>query len=210
MEETITRDLAGLAQALRDEADLCETLDITKPAALMREAAAVIQVDANSGTMDIFAEVTSVGHLADLVDGMRRQLHLLADHWDCEEVYGHGVAEVLRALADGGKHPQLPLLPSEELQADRVRRIEENGPYPGMSVAFERHMGDDQAWTDPHQAGDASLWAAAWKAAKGHAKDHAAVPQNATEPMQKAMQRAVMLRKSMNDVWRAALSELGA
>ncbi|MEY5098924.1 MAG: hypothetical protein RJA36_1643 [Pseudomonadota bacterium] len=36
----------------------------------------------------------------------------------------------------------------------------------------------------------------------------AKVPTNATEPMQKAMQRAVMLRKSMNDVWRAALSEL--
>lgn len=34
------------------------------------------------------------------------------------------------------------------------------------------------------------------------------VPENATEPMQKAMQRAVLLRKSMNDVWRAALSEL--
>lgn len=34
------------------------------------------------------------------------------------------------------------------------------------------------------------------------------VPTNATEPMQKAMQRAVLLRKSMNDVWRAALAEL--
>lgn len=36
----------------------------------------------------------------------------------------------------------------------------------------------------------------------------APLPENATEPMQKAMQRAVMLRKSMNDVWRAALAEL--
>jgi hypothetical protein len=36
------------------------------------------------------------------------------------------------------------------------------------------------------------------------------LPENATEPMQKAMQRAVLLRKSMNDVWRAALSELAA
>lgn len=35
-----------------------------------------------------------------------------------------------------------------------------------------------------------------------------ALPENATEPMQKAMQRAVMLRKSMNDVWRAALVDL--
>ena len=31
---------------------------------------------------------------------------------------------------------------------------------------------------------------------------------NATEPMQRAMQRAVLMRKSMNDVWRAALAEL--
>jgi hypothetical protein len=35
-----------------------------------------------------------------------------------------------------------------------------------------------------------------------------AIPQNATEAMQKAMIRQVMLRKSMNDVWQAALSEL--
>ncbi len=34
------------------------------------------------------------------------------------------------------------------------------------------------------------------------------VPENATEPMQKAMQVAVMLRKSMNDVWRAGLAEV--
>lgn len=34
------------------------------------------------------------------------------------------------------------------------------------------------------------------------------VSANATEAMQKAMQRAVLLRKSMNDVWRAALAEL--
>lgn len=172
-ETPITRDLAGLAQALRDEADLCETLGITNPAALMREAAAVIQVDANSDTMDMFAEVTSVGHLAELVDELRRQLHMLADHWDCEEVRGHGVAETLRELADGGGQPTklLSLIAPDQAQADRVRRIEENGPYPGMSVAFERYMGDDQSWTDPMYTPDASLWAAAWKAATKHAAD---------------------------------------
>jgi hypothetical protein len=35
------------------------------------------------------------------------------------------------------------------------------------------------------------------------------LPENATEPMQRAMQRAVLLRKSMNDVWRSALLEAG-
>jgi hypothetical protein len=43
----------------------------------------------------------------------------------------------------------------------------------------------------------------------GAMEANALLPENATEPMQKAMQRAVMLRKSMNDVWRAALVEAG-
>jgi hypothetical protein len=37
--------------------------------------------------------------------------------------------------------------------------------------------------------------------------DWTLLPHNATEPMQKAMAVAVLLRKSMNDVWRAGLSE---
>ena len=37
----------------------------------------------------------------------------------------------------------------------------------------------------------------------------AMAPQNATEAMQKRKQIAVMLRKSMNEVWRAALAEAG-
>jgi hypothetical protein len=35
------------------------------------------------------------------------------------------------------------------------------------------------------------------------------IPQHATEPMQQVMMRAVLLRKSMGDVWRAALQEAG-
>jgi hypothetical protein len=42
--------------------------------------------------------------------------------------------------------------------------------------------------------------------AAGEAQD---IPQHATEPMQKVMLRAVLLRKSMGDVWRAALQEAG-
>lgn len=49
-----------------------------------------------------------------------------------------------------------------------------------------------------------------WRERAEKAESAATLPEHATEPMQKAMQRAVMLRKSMNDVWRAALSELGA
>ena len=40
-------------------------------------------------------------------------------------------------------------------------------------------------------------------------RNSGALPENATEPMQKAMQRAVLMRKSMNEVWRAAIAEAG-
>jgi hypothetical protein len=88
-------------------------------------------------------------------------------------------------------------------KSERVHALVNAGPWPGMSEAFDAHMGAE-CWVDPAYAPDAATWAAAWKKAKQ------AIPHNATEPMQKAMQSAVMLRKSMNDVWRAALSELGA
>ena len=173
MEEAITRDLQGLVAALYAEADMCEALDITKPAALLREAAAVIQPEANSQTMDMFAEVTSAGHLAALVDNMRMSLHHLADEWeDHEELSGAPCAATLREIAGDHKpHRKLPILPPDEAQADRVRRIEENGPYPGMSIAFERHVGVECAWTDPEHAQEAAMWAAAWKAAIRHAAD---------------------------------------
>lgn len=114
MSDEFTRDLAKLAQALRDEADQCELLGINKPAALLREAAAVIQVDANMQAIDEFAEVTSVGHLSELVDDMRRQLHMLADEWeDHTELDAGPVATTLREIA-GDKPPALPLLPPDE------------------------------------------------------------------------------------------------
>lgn len=49
-------------------------------------------------------------------------------------------------------------------KADRVRAIVDAGPFPGMSEAFDAHMGA-ACWTDPDYAQDAAMWAAAWKAA---------------------------------------------
>ena len=49
-------------------------------------------------------------------------------------------------------------------KADRVHAIVNAGPFPGMSEAFDAHMGA-AVWTDPAYAPDASTWAAAWKAA---------------------------------------------
>lgn len=117
MSDEFTRDLAKLAQALRDEADQCELLGINKPAALLREAAAVIQVDANMQAIDEFAEVTSVGHLSELVDDMRRQLHMLADEWeDHTELDAGPVATTLREIA-GDKPPALPPLRLDQIAA---------------------------------------------------------------------------------------------
>ena len=91
---------------------------------------------------------------------------------DSEVDEGGRVADALRKIAGDEKpHRKLPILPPDDAQADRVRRIEENGPYPGMSLAFERHVGVECAWTDPEHAQEASMWAAAWKAAVRHAAD---------------------------------------
>jgi hypothetical protein len=50
-------------------------------------------------------------------------------------------------------------------KAERVRALVDDGPFPGMSAAFDAHMGAE-CWTDPEYAPDASMWAAAWKAAQ--------------------------------------------
>lgn len=170
MTETITRDLQGLVAAMYAEADMCETLEITKPAALLREAAAVIQPEANSQTMDMFAEVTGAGHLAELVDNLRMSLHHQADEWELhEELCGAPCAARLREIAGDHKpHRKLPILLSDK--AKSVHAIVNAGHFPGMSEAFDAHMGA-ACWTDPEYAPDASMWAAAWKASYRNAAD---------------------------------------
>ena len=49
-------------------------------------------------------------------------------------------------------------------KSERVHALVNDGPCPGMSEAFDAHMGA-ACWTDPAYAPDASMWAAAWKAA---------------------------------------------
>jgi hypothetical protein len=101
-------DTAALIQRLYDEASHCELFGITKPAALLREAAETLQHAANMQAIDEFAEVTSAGHLSELVDDMRRQLHMLADEWeDHTELDAGPVATTLREIA-GDKPPALP------------------------------------------------------------------------------------------------------
>ena len=50
-------------------------------------------------------------------------------------------------------------------KSERVHTLVNTGPWPGMSEAFDAHMGA-ACWTDPDYAPDAATWAAAWKAAK--------------------------------------------
>lgn len=58
-----------------------------------------------------------------------------------------------------------PNQPNEK--AERVRALVNAGTYPGMSEAFDAHMGAP-CWTDPAYAPDASTWASAWRAALQH------------------------------------------
>jgi len=58
-------DTAALIQRLYDEASQCELFGITKPAALLREAAEALQHAANLQAMSEFAEVVTAGHLSD-------------------------------------------------------------------------------------------------------------------------------------------------
>lgn len=50
-------------------------------------------------------------------------------------------------------------------KSKRVHALVNTGPWPGMSEAFDDHMGA-ACWTDTAYAPDAATWAAAWKAAK--------------------------------------------
>ena len=49
-------------------------------------------------------------------------------------------------------------------KSERVHKLVNAGPWPGMSEAFDAHMGAE-CWVDPAYAPDAATWAAAWKAA---------------------------------------------
>lgn len=50
-------------------------------------------------------------------------------------------------------------------KSERVHALVNAGHFPGMSEAFDAHMGA-ACWTDPAYAPDASTWAAAWRASK--------------------------------------------
>jgi hypothetical protein len=53
---------------------------------------------------------------------------------------------------------------SNTTKAGRVHAMVNDGGYPGMSKAFDAHMGAS-CWVDQAYRPDASTWAAAWKAA---------------------------------------------
>lgn len=53
----------ALIQRMYDEAAQCDVFGITKPAALLREAADALQHAANTEAMEEFAEVVTAGHL---------------------------------------------------------------------------------------------------------------------------------------------------
>lgn len=65
--------------------------------------------------------------------------------------------EIARKLTDRGL--------TRLTKPERVHALVNDGPWPGMSEAFDAHMGA-ACWTDPAYRQDAATWAAAWKASK--------------------------------------------
>lgn len=109
-------DLQPLIQRMYEEAEQCDVFGITKPAALLREAADALQHAANMQAMDEFAEVVTAGHLSQAEPLTLDQIGALdagcghgALHWDTR-------VSLVRATerAHGIGHPELPLLPPAE------------------------------------------------------------------------------------------------
>lgn len=110
-----------------------------------------------------------------VVDAIRR---MRAAHVDCHDLtmkaeaflQATHAAEQAQAPAEAG--PVLDAMVEKAWdrfegamdKANRVRSLVNTGHFPGMSDAFNAHMGAD-VWIEPEYAPDASTWAAAWKAA---------------------------------------------
>lgn len=80
---------------------------------------------------------------------------------------GMGVTD--QRVIDAGR-AALAAAEAQPTKAERVHAIVNAGHFPGMSEAFDAHMGA-ACWTDPAYAPDASMWAAAWKASYQRAAD---------------------------------------
>jgi len=158
-------DWPALIQRMYAEAAECDLYGITKPAALLREAAEALQHAANMQAMEEFAEAVTAAHFRgprpltlDQIGALEAGCGHGTLHWDTR-------VSLVRATerAHGIGHPELPLLSVVEKSA-RVHALVNDGDYPGMSEAFDAHMGA-ACWVDPAYRQDAATWAAAWKCA---------------------------------------------
>lgn len=75
-------------------------------------------------------------------------------------------------------------------KAERVHALVNESDFPGMSQAFDDHIGA-AVWTDPAWRSDASLWASAWKKAIAYktksAIEGATAPDNIHSPFNACM-----------------------
>lgn len=109
-------DLRQLIQRMSDEAAECDLYGITKPAAILREAAEALQHAANMQAMDEFGDVVTAGRLREAEPLTLDQIGAL------DAGCGHGVlhwdtrVSLVRATerAHGIGHQKLPLMPDEE------------------------------------------------------------------------------------------------
>jgi hypothetical protein len=106
-------------------------------------------------------------------------------------------AEPLGLRLSEGLGPNAP----EVTKADRVHALANAGPYPGMSEAFDAHMGA-ACWTDPAYAPDASMWAASWKASAAFAYARGAVVAEQVESLRAELARLDAAAKHLyTDDW---------
>lgn len=76
----------------------------------------------------------------------------------------HYAAEQLRVVKLDPPQAKAGSATRSKQKAAAVHALVNAGPFPGMSEAFNAHMGAE-CWTDPAYAPDAAMWAAAWRAA---------------------------------------------
>lgn len=103
---------------------------------------------------------------------LRQAAQAVLDRWDSPQWAWrqHGpTADLMADLRAALAQPPAPTA-QQKAKSDRVHALVNAGPLPGMSEAFDAHMGA-ACWTDPAYAPDAATWAAAWKAAQPATED---------------------------------------
>ena len=128
------------------------------------------------------------------------------------ELGHHPPSCVISAMIEFARPVAAAPAPAPRSKADRVHAIVDAGPYPGMSAAFDAHMGAE-CWTDPAYRQDAATWAAAWKAAVRATAAPAPHPDTADAERYRwltTLHHDMETRRAVYDVMRSHVNQRGA